>query len=151
MPEGFPFYLFWRKMEKAYLKKWCHLNWGKCYKTFYGCPWFVCKAKSLPESGAPERCFTWTGSSLTRKHYTKLERIFRNKHSSLLRTFVIYEYKKFYNIEPRTYNILFQLLQDQRINRNVNALAYLWEMNQLKIDLTLIMTWSWQLNVLTYL
>ncbi len=38
---------------------------------------------------------------LTHKHYTRLERLNRNKHSSLLRTFVNYGRKKFYNIGCR--------------------------------------------------
>jgi hypothetical protein len=29
---------------------------------------FVGKATGLPESGAPETCFTWVGSGLSRKH-----------------------------------------------------------------------------------
>jgi hypothetical protein len=45
---------------------------------------FVVKARSLPKSGAPERQFTWVGSGLTRKHKTKLERLARDKHPSLL-------------------------------------------------------------------
>ncbi len=51
---------------------------------------FVGKAKSLPLSGAPESCFGAVGSSLTHKHTTRLERLARDKHSSLLQTLVIY-------------------------------------------------------------
>jgi hypothetical protein len=52
-------------------------------------------------SGAPERwSFTQVGSCLTQKHYIKLQRPPRNKHSSLLRKFVIYGCKKYYNIVP---------------------------------------------------
>jgi hypothetical protein len=52
-------------------------------------------------SRAPERCFTRVGSGLTCKHYTRLERLARDKHSSLLQKFVTYGRKKFYNIVPR--------------------------------------------------
>jgi hypothetical protein len=37
----------------------------------------------------------------TRKRYTRLERLARDKHSSLLRTLINYGRKKFYNIGPR--------------------------------------------------
>ncbi len=46
----------------------------------------VFKARNLPYIGAPERCFPWGGSGLTCKHYNRLERFSRDKHSSLLRT-----------------------------------------------------------------
>ncbi len=39
--------------------------------------------------------------ALNCKHETKLERLARNKHSSLLRKFINYGHKKFYNIRPR--------------------------------------------------
>ncbi len=39
-------------------------------------------------------------SCFTNTHETKLERLSRDKHSSLLRTFVNYGRKKFYNIGP---------------------------------------------------
>jgi hypothetical protein len=55
-------------------------------------------ARSLPKSGAPERCFTWVGSCVTRKHYTILEMLARDTHSSLLPKFVTYGGKRFYNI-----------------------------------------------------
>ncbi len=60
---------------------------------------FVGKARSLPKSGAPKRCFIWAGSGSTHK-LTRLERLGRDKPSSLLRKFVNYERKKFYNIGP---------------------------------------------------
>jgi hypothetical protein len=49
---------------------------------------FVGKAMSLNCSGTPERCFTRVGSSLTCKHYTRLERLSRIKYYSLFRTFI---------------------------------------------------------------
>jgi hypothetical protein len=95
------------------------LTRGQCYKAFYGrksrilvkswsvCSWqafsllFFGKARSLPLSAAPERCFTWVFSCLTCKHYTILERLARDKHSSLVQKIVTYGCKKFYNIGPR--------------------------------------------------
>ncbi len=59
---------------------------------------FVGEARGLPQSGTPERCFTLVGSGLTCKHQTRLERLSQNKHCSLLRKFVNYARKKFYNI-----------------------------------------------------
>jgi hypothetical protein len=47
---------------------------------------FVVKARSLPNSGSLETGSTKIGSSLTWKHKTKLERLTRDKHSSLLGT-----------------------------------------------------------------
>ncbi len=58
---------------------------------------FPGKTRDLPQSRATERCFTWVGSGLTQKHYTRLERLARDKHSSLLRKSVTYGRKKFYS------------------------------------------------------
>jgi hypothetical protein len=49
------------------------------------------KARSLPLSGAPERIFN--RSSFTNKHETRLERLARYKHFSLLRKFINYGQK----------------------------------------------------------
>jgi hypothetical protein len=62
---------------------------------------FLSKARNLPKSVAPERCFTWTGSRLTHKYLTRLERFAKDKHSSLLGTFVNHRCKKFNNIGSR--------------------------------------------------
>ncbi len=64
---------------------------------------FVGKARSIPYSEAPERYFTWTwvDSGLTWKHWTLLEKLVRDKHSSLLRELVNCGQKMFYNIGPR--------------------------------------------------
>jgi hypothetical protein len=48
------------------------------------------------------RCFNWVGSSLTHKHLTRLEKLARDKHSSLLLKFVNYRRKKFYIIDTRS-------------------------------------------------
>jgi hypothetical protein len=46
-------------------------------KPFQSSVMFVGEARILPWSGAPQRCFTLVGS------YTRLERVARDKHSSL--------------------------------------------------------------------
>ncbi len=53
---------------------------------------------SLPQSVSPERGFTWVGSGLTNKHQTRLEKLARNNHVSLLQKFINYSRKNFYNI-----------------------------------------------------
>jgi hypothetical protein len=47
-----------------------------------------------PRVGSPERGFTRVGSSLSRKHQTRLERLGRDKYTSLFRKFVNYGRKK---------------------------------------------------------
>ncbi len=47
---------------------------------------FVFQARSLPQSRAPERCFTRVGSELTPKHQARLEMLVSNKNSCLLDT-----------------------------------------------------------------
>ncbi len=47
---------------------------GKPFQPFL---MLVGEARSLSQSGAPERCFTWEGSGLTRQHQTRLERLAR--------------------------------------------------------------------------
>jgi hypothetical protein len=51
---------------------------------------FVGKVSSLPQSGEPERRFSWVGSGLTVKHETRLEKLARENHSGLLQKFVNY-------------------------------------------------------------
>jgi hypothetical protein len=63
---------------------------------------FVDEARSLPQSGTPERGFTLVGSGLTHKHWTRLEKLARDKHSIILRKSINYGQKKFYNIGPRS-------------------------------------------------
>ena len=46
------------------------------------------------------RCFIQVGSDLTRKLYTRLEKLSGNTDSSLLRTLANYDDKKYYNIGP---------------------------------------------------
>jgi len=60
---------------------------------------FVGKARSLSLNRASEKCLTGVGSSLTRKHYARLERLARGKCSSLFGLVVSSEEKKFYNID----------------------------------------------------
>jgi hypothetical protein len=58
-------------------------------------PLLVGKARNLPYSGAPERCFTWVGSCLTRKHLLGWKGNPGGKHSSLLRTFTIVDVESY--------------------------------------------------------
>jgi len=48
----------------------------------------VGKARTLPCSGTPERCFTLIEHGFTRQHLTRLEGFASNKHSSLLGPFI---------------------------------------------------------------
>ncbi len=61
---------------------------------------FVGEARSLPWREAPERSFTQVGSGLTRKHYTRLERLAKDKHSSLLQKSVNYGQKSIITLAP---------------------------------------------------
>ncbi len=61
---------------------------------------FVGEARSLPKSGAPEGSFTRVGSGLTRKYWTRVERLARDKHSSVLVTFVNYGRISFTTLAP---------------------------------------------------
>jgi hypothetical protein len=45
---------------------------------------FVGKTRSSSKSGASERCFTQVGCSLIHKHYTRLERLARDKYTNFL-------------------------------------------------------------------
>jgi hypothetical protein len=54
--------------------------------------------KAKPISGAPKRCSTEKGCDLTHKHLTGLERLARDKCSSLLWKGITDARKKFYNI-----------------------------------------------------
>ncbi len=60
---------------------------------------FVGKARSLHLSGASERCFFHLGSNLTSKQ-TRLERLARDKHSSLLQKSINYRQKGFITLGP---------------------------------------------------
>ena len=62
---------------------------------------FVDKAKCLAVKGASLRYSTWVGSSLSHKHWARLERLASDKCSSLLWIFVKYGRKKFFNFGPR--------------------------------------------------
>ncbi len=91
-----------------------YLTRSQYYKTFYECKLQIfvisqsvcpCLVRCLwvspgayPRNATPERRFTRVGFSLARKHQTRLERIARNKPSSLLQK--AHGRKKFYNICP---------------------------------------------------
>jgi hypothetical protein len=57
-------------------------------KSFQPSLLLVGKARSLPSSGAPERCFTWVSSCPTSKLFTIMERLARDEHFSLLQKVV---------------------------------------------------------------
>ncbi len=62
---------------------------------------FVGKARSLPQSKGAETFFNKVCFCITNKHWNRLERHAGEEHSSLLRTFVNYGYKKFFINGPR--------------------------------------------------
>jgi len=62
---------------------------------------FVGEANGPTLSGASESCFTRVGSGIIHRHYTRLERLARDKHSSLLWTLINDCCKKFYNLDSR--------------------------------------------------
>jgi hypothetical protein len=64
---------------------------------------FMVKASSLTESGVSFRCSNRIGSGPNRKHKTRLERLIREKRSSILRKFVNYGCKKFITLGPGLY------------------------------------------------
>jgi hypothetical protein len=66
---------------------------------------FVGKTRNLPYSGAPERFFNRVGSFFTSIHQLGWKGLPGNKHSSLLRQFINYGRKKFYNIDTMSYLI----------------------------------------------
>jgi hypothetical protein len=45
---------------------------------------FVNKARTLPQRGTPESCFSWAGSGLTQEYKTRLENPATNEHSGLI-------------------------------------------------------------------
>ncbi len=74
----------------------------------------------------PDRCNTRVGSGLTCKQ-TRLERLARNKHSSLLRKSVNYGRNKFFRTRPRMENrqqpyekALSAVVMTQAMDSNVN-------------------------------
>ncbi len=58
--------------------------------------------RSLLWSGPLERGLTQAGSRPYLKHYTRLEKLVRSKHSSFSRKIVNYGSKKFYHIGTRS-------------------------------------------------
>ncbi len=61
---------------------------------------FVGEARGPPKSGAPERCFNWVGSALTRKNLARLETIASDKPISLLQKSVNYAVICFIGLVP---------------------------------------------------
>ncbi len=79
------------------------------------------KANSVPYSGA--RCFTRVGSGLTHKNQTRLERLARDKHSSLLRKSVNCGRNKFYEAPVRSNIRLVLLHLVELIRQQIKLLA----------------------------
>ncbi len=75
-----------------------------CYKTF-----FILKLQILVLSVCPWQAYlSWAplegrSTNLTNKNKARLEKLARDKHSSLLQAFVIYESKKFHNIDHKAH------------------------------------------------
>jgi hypothetical protein len=68
--------------------------------------------------------FTWAGPSLVCKHHTRMERLVRDKHSSLLQKSVNYSCTKFYSTGPWA---LVAFVQRQNIfHLNVYLLLFLF-------------------------
>ncbi len=110
--------------------------WAQCYKTFYvrNLRMFVisqsaCNQQAFPAqsivcgqgqeltlecslSGASERFFNRVGSCITNKRQTRLEKLAREKHSSLLRKFETCGRKKFITLSPGLI-ILGQILRER--------------------------------------
>jgi hypothetical protein len=74
--------------------KFTYVRNGLEYLSVSGFSMFADKARSLPKSGAPERFSAEIGSGPTQNFYTRLQKLAKDKHSSLFRTFVIYGRKK---------------------------------------------------------
>ncbi len=60
---------------------------------------FVGKARSLPKSGTPERCFMGRHRPFLQT-FTRLEKTAREKRSSFLQTLINFGCKKLYNFGP---------------------------------------------------
>ncbi len=58
---------------------------------------FVGKARGLPQSGTPERCFTWVGSGLTRKNKDYVREACEGQTLQLITKYVNYGCNKFYS------------------------------------------------------
>ncbi len=83
---------------------------SQCYKTLYVCnlrmiliSQSVCPLQAFPAQSniCGVEHHSRVGSCLNHKHQTRLERLARDKHSSLLGSFVNYGRKKLYNIDTR--------------------------------------------------
>ncbi len=98
-----------RDKHSSLLRKF--VNFGQ--KKFCVCPWqafptsliFVGKARSLPLIGAPERHFTKVGSCLTCKLSARLERLAKDKCSSLLWKGITEAVKSFITLGPGCKNV----------------------------------------------
>ncbi len=91
-------------------------NWSRSlyYKTYYNhnLQIFIISQSVFPWQASPAQS---NGSSLTRKHYTRLERLARDKHTSLLRKSVNQSRNKFYSTGPRLSTFLIFLNQQDEL------------------------------------
>ncbi len=82
---------------------------------------FLGKATSLPLSGTSWRCFTREGSGLTRKHKTRLERLARDKHLSLLQKIVNYLWKSYITLVPGQFILLLSFCDFEWLKLHLHA------------------------------
>ncbi len=71
-------------------------------------------------------------SSFTREHQTRLEKLARDKHSSLLQKFITYGRKKFYNIGNWSFHQLAIFSAEIKIVTEVSEVTE-WELGQVKV------------------
>ncbi len=70
-----------------------------CWVSFLLC-WVLCRPGAYPRVTPFSRCFNKVAYGLTRKYWTSLERLARDKHSSLLQKSINEGFKKLYNFGP---------------------------------------------------
>ncbi len=85
---------------------------------------FVGKARNLPQSDAPEMCFTLVGPSLTHKNKTRPEEPAGDKQSILFQILVNYGYEKFYNNGSTCQYLFFSRLWRRKLERLFLASHY---------------------------
>ncbi len=83
---------------------------------------FVGKARSFPYSVSFERDLTLVGSGLASKHLVRLEKLARDKHSTLLQFFLNYGRKNFITLGPGGCIIKHNGLEIYRFRSNLMCL-----------------------------
>ncbi len=69
---------------------------------------FVGKAWDLPYSGASESCFTRVGSGLIHRHWTKLERLARDKHLAYYENLQLATVKSVIGLVPKLVGLYYK-------------------------------------------